>query len=372
MAGRVWSTATGLFHVPLKARMPPRLGHCFVSWCATTLLLALVAIGLIGCAATGDTAPPPPPPPVQAPHDSRLCVSWRVEGRGLPPSSVTRCFEPFELGAGTALGGSRGGGDAYLSPGIHTVSLSLEARAARGVDDSGASPPPPPPLHLASVSFEPQYDPEGPVSLQLFATAPPPDQPESLDVTVVGAVRATPDAACAAAAQQLQGSSYAWSCEHIVAHARLVRSLMVAAYGGGGGHRDAALDYYELRNASVGGETLRALLAGSSISLSAPAAFGSVQLASVEGETHVEGAARVCNSVISDVLSVDAGAVVPAGAAASCTSLLAPAIADVRVMGKAFLVRVTLATCAAVRGGGGACCCGSDVCTSSGFSVDLL
>jgi hypothetical protein len=56
------------------------------------------------------------------PHDYRICVRWHVEGGGLPSSDVQRCFdEPFELGKGSD--GHRG----FLSPGVHTLTITMEA-----------------------------------------------------------------------------------------------------------------------------------------------------------------------------------------------------------------------------------------------------
>ena len=113
--------------------------------------LSLLLLVLRGVAAALPAGPHhiavPPRPPVVVPIDhGRLCVTWAVAGGGLPDSEATRCFEPFELGPHVSPG------EHDLSPGTHTVTLSLAdgegavvvasfVPAFDAVDGASAAPP---------------------------------------------------------------------------------------------------------------------------------------------------------------------------------------------------------------------------------------
>lgn len=149
--------------------------------------------------------------PVLVAHDARLCVTWEVAGGGLPPSAVTKCLDPFEAGADAAGPGHAG----LLSPGVHTVSLSLQPGYGGGAR-----------VQLVSASFAPAYA-GGAVAVPVFVESAPSDRPEYADVGVASVVHGTAATVCGAAPPDLAGV-----CAALEARATLEAAMLSAAFNG--------------------------------------------------------------------------------------------------------------------------------------------
>lgn len=299
------------------------------------------------------------------PHDFRVCLTWSVTGAGLPAATTTRCFEDPTAGEGSSGIGYGG----FLSPGVHTLTLTAALPSSGGGIAGGAARASP--LALAAASFVASYDEGVGVGVPLIAFEARSGLEHDYDARVAGAlVTAAPGDACAALRAAAGAGAFAFDgaaarvsgvagttalyvrdgdgggddgagltpCEFWEARAALARAGMRAGYHGA---RDEALEWYLLANASLGGEGVHALVAasggdaGDADSVPLP-----LRLDAQDYESHAAAASRICRQLLPPRLQ-------PGG----CATLLEPSLREVRASGRGFFVRAKRPDAAAVAGG---------------------
>ena len=212
------------------------------------------------------------PAALSLPHDSQLCVSWRIEGGGLPSSSVTRCFDPFEDGPWS----TPAAGVSALSPGVHTVEVVAKLR--RGGGD----------VPLARASFTPAFDPAAGVALVLMGCG------ADGTCTGLGPEMVKPsDTAEDVCAWPVLAAAASLECTAVAA--REVSERRAEASAAYGGRREALLYYDSMQSAAyVSADSARAILGGS---VAVPADFAALGVSIGQGESEASIAATVCGSL---------------------------------------------------------------------------
>ena len=239
-----------------------------------------------------------PAPEVVVPHDHRLCLTWEIAGGALPASSVTRCFAPFEWGPEVQA--------AHLSPGRHSVSLSLAPPPWRAGDRVA--------VPLSSAVFTVAFDASVGVAVTTVVDAPEPETCPVLEGADADFVSSTAAAACEA---RTPGE-----CATVRSEVRFLHASMAAAYGGG--PRSEVLDYTS--SPELGFSGIGELMAVSGVPIGASVVPPRVPLAFVARrlESHGEFGARACAALFRGYGS-------PAGFSdAACAARVAALVAPVR------------------------------------------